>query len=167
MAYTIDRVKEEFYKICKNANVECSIPITLNTRLSRTLGRVFCEYKHGKYIATSAEFSSHFLETSTDESIYSVIQHEACHYIATTRSGNHHGHDSYFKAICKEIGCTNDGTQTHVERTVAAIDVYKYLVYCPNCGEIGHYNRWCKTLKELSYCTCKNCCSQELWYEER
>jgi hypothetical protein len=40
------------------------------------------------------------------------------------------------------------------------------LVYCPNCGVIGGYNRWCPTLEHLSDCSCKKCRSNKLYYEE-
>lgn len=108
------------------------------------------------------EFSKQLLETTTDETIESVIKHEAAHYIVTARTHEAHSHDSLFKAVCAEINCTNDTPKTHVERTVSAEQVYKYTVVCPNCGEIAHYHRMSKNLKNISSCYCKKCNSNNL-----
>lgn len=162
MSYTIERVQKEFTDICNKAGVQVTSPISLNSRLTRTLGRV-CMIRHGETVENEkVEFSKQLLETATDNTIWNVIAHEASHYIATVRTGEDHGHDTYFKSICAEIGTTNDGTKTHVERTVAEEQIYKYSVVCQNCGVIAHYHRMSKNLKNISSCYCKKCNSNNL-----
>lgn len=157
--YDLARVQKEFMEVCKKANAPCNIPIKLNGRLTRTLGRVHQQHDGDEYwYSTLVEFSKQLLETATDESIDAVIKHEAAHYIATYRTHENHGHDALFKAICAEIGTTNDKTKTKVERTIEASAVYKYQVYCPTCETmIGGYSRMGKTLKNLDQCYCKKC----------
>lgn len=162
MAYDLARVDKEFKEICTNAGVEVTCPITLNGRLTRTLGRVCWIRTNGIVRNEKVEFSKQFLATSTDDCIWNVIAHEAAHYIATARTGECHGHDTYFKSICKEIGTSNDGTKTHVERTVAETAVYKYTVLCKTCGVIGYYHRMGKNLKNIDKCTCGKCGSSGL-----
>lgn len=159
--YDLAKITEEFYDIidcyCKVDYVKK--PILLNGRLTRCLGRV--SY-FGDEI-TKVEFSKSLLETATDESIASIIAHEAAHFIAFCETGINHGHDSTFKAICKRIGCKNDTMYTKVERTVETKSVYKYQVYCATCEDfVGNYNRMSKTLKMLEYCHCGRCGGKEL-----
>lgn len=158
MAYDLNRVQKEFNEICQNAGTPCDVPIRLNGRLIRTLGRVHHELDKtsGIWYSTSVEFSKQLLETSTDNSIREVLLHEAAHYIVTARTGETHGHDAKFKAVCAEIGTHNDGISTVVERTVKVHS--KYEIFCPTCNKtIGEYSRMCKTIKYIELCTCKNC----------
>jgi len=163
MSYDLSRLEREFNEVCNKAGVKVTCPIKINGRLKKTLGRVtHTPTTDGIYVNSLVEFSKQLLETTTDESVRAVLLHEASHYIATARTGQCCGHNSYFKAICAEVGTTNDGTKTHVERTVAEEQVYKYLIVCPNCGVIAHYHRMSKNLKNISSCYCKKCNSNNL-----
>ena len=158
--YDLSRVKAEFTEVCENAGVAVNCDIKLNGRLTRTAGRVTSEYDSslGKYVPTLVEFSKQLVEKATDTSIRNVLMHEAAHYIATTRTGTTHGHDIFFKSICKEIGCTNDGTSTVIENTVADSEVYRYQLYCPTCKKIrGNFHRMCYTLQNIDRCYCTTC----------
>ena len=100
--YTLDKIENQFKGICAKAGISCNVPITINSRLTRTLGRVVINNSIG-FIDTwkpiKVEFSKQFIETSSDASIEDVIKHEAAHFIATSRTGEDHGHNSYFKKI--------------------------------------------------------------------
>lgn len=158
MSYDLNRIKLEMKEVCKKANVEFNIPVRLNGRLTRTLGRVHQEYNNGVWEPVSVEFSKQLLETASDKSIRDVLLHETAHVIATIRTGESCGHNSYFKAVCAEIGTTNDTTTTKVERTVASKELYKYEIFCPTCNEsISGFSRKCKTIDNIGFCTCKRC----------
>ena len=165
--FTLEMIKDELNKLSNSVGDTFNIPVSINSRLTRTLGRVM-QYKQGKKCwSDRMEFSKQFLETSTDESIISVIQHEWAHYYVTKITGENHGHDAEFKRACAMIGCENDKTQTKVERIVAEESLSKYVVYCPTCGEvIGGFSRMCATLKNLDQCTCKRCGGGNLYYEQ-
>ena len=162
MSYTIERVIEKFTEVCRGASVPVICPIAENGRLTKTLGRV--KYTSDIYdgiVPTKVEFSKKFLETATDECIVSVIKHEAAHYIATMRTGERHGHDKYFKSICKELGTSADQVTTDVELAVPETKAYKYLIYCPSCKEIvGHRMKKCKVITDIEYYSCKTCDSK-------
>ena len=130
-----------------------NIPININGRLTKTLGRVcYCGNKIEKI-----EFSKQFLATATSDSIYSVIQHEMAHVIATLETNERHGHDSLFKEVCKRIGCDNDKTKTSVERTVEEDKCYKYTVVCLKCKGKAYYNRKGKVISNLYQYHCGKC----------
>lgn len=163
MAYNLARLKAEFEDICKQANVKVTIPVNINGRLTRTLGRVkyVVNTMSGECTPTQMEFSKQLLETSSDKSIRDVLLHECAHYIVTMRTGEEHGHDYMFKAVCAELGTTNDGVATKVERTVAVQD--KYDVICDTCNaKIDGYSRMCKTIKMINLCSCKRCGTSNL-----
>lgn len=162
--YNLNRVKNEFYEACKSQGMELELPIYLNGRLTRTLGRVTMVRKAGKVSLKDVEFSKQLIETASDSCIRDVILHEAAHAIATYKSGENHGHDEYFKSICHKLGTTNDGVATEVERTVEVKD--KYEVFCPTCGKIGGYSRMCNTIKYISDCSCGKCGNNNLTYRK-
>ena len=156
MSYDLNKIKLEMKEVCRKANVKFDIPVRLNGRLTRTLGRVHQECHNGIWEPISVEFSKQLLETASDKSIRDVILHETAHVIATIRTGESCGHNSYFKKVCAEIGTTNDGIATEVERTVAKSS--KYEIFCPTCHKtIGEYSRMCKTIRYIDQCWCKNC----------
>ena len=162
MEWTIERIVEVASRYAAKVDVEFDIPVFINGRLTRTLGRVFQQNINGTYVPTKMEISRQLLQTATDESIESVISHEVAHFIVAKQTGEKHGHDEAFKLVCAKIGCTNDGYATKVERTVEAKD--KYEVFCPKCGKISGYSRMCKTLKYIDQCYCKRCNNSSLTY---
>ena len=160
----LSEIVKELERLSNMVGDEFDIPVRINGRLTRTLGRVIAHKRGNVCTNDSMEFSRQFLETSTEESIKKVIAHEWAHYYLTKTTGENHGHDAEFKRVCKMIGCEADQTETTVERTVSEESLYKYIVYCPNCGIVGAYNRMCKTLQYLDECHCSKCGSDKLHY---
>ena len=130
-------------EICAGAGYEFTIPVKINKRLTRTLGRVISIRRNNEIYSTSMEFSYQLLTTATYESIIAVVKHECAHYLVNEETREHHGHDSVFKAMCARIGCTNDTTVcTTIERTIEDTEIYKYFIKCKKCGKIiGKYHR--------------------------
>ena len=158
--YDLSRLEKEVKETCEKAGIELKVPVKINTRLKTTLGQV-C------YIGDEPnriEFSQQLLDTSTDEAIRQVLLHECAHYICDVRDGISHGHDAYFRAVCAEIGCTNNKTTYKVERLKGCGAIYKYDVFCPECGFIKGYNRKTYKLNILDRCHCTRCGSKGLWY---
>ena len=151
--YTIEDLKIMVYDICNKAGVNFTGPVELNSRLLTTLGRVM--NVDNKPIRV--EFSKNFIENATDETVISVCKHECAHIIALVRSGKPQHHNSYFKSICAELGTTNDGTTTNVERSVAGKAYHRYTIICPNCGEIGSRQKMCASLRDIKNCWCVKC----------
>lgn len=131
------------------------IEVSINGRLSRTLGRVKSVGTKTNCKPVAMEFSRSMLETVEKEDIMSVIKHEWAHYYITKTTNVDHGHDAAFKALCAEIEC--HGTTTiKVTRTVDVVS--KYSVYCETCGKlVGEYSRQGKVVKNPSLFS-SNCC---------
>lgn len=145
MEWTLKEVKAELNRLSKEHNDVFSIPVTINGRLTRTLGRVFHRGSDANgFEPTRMEFSKQFLETSSGKSVVDVIGHEWCHYYITKTTRENQGHNAAFKALCSTLG-VNGETTTKVERTIEVAD--KYDVFCSCCGKkIGGFSRMCKTV---------------------
>lgn len=144
-------------KICADAGHEFTIPVKINKRLTRTLGRVSWIRINGKVTSTLMEISYQLLATATLDSIKSVIAHECAHYLVNEETHENHGHDAVFKAMCAKIGCANDGTICQsLNRKVPETQIYKYFVKCKKCGEIiGKYHRAGKIVQNVENYTHK------------
>ncbi len=167
--WNITDIKNELNRLSESVGDTFDIPVSINGRLTRTLGRVTQEVNRstGYCRPLRMEFSRQFLETSTNESIKSVIGHEWSHYYTAKTTGENHGHDAVFKANCARVGCTEDKTTTKVDRTVSEESLHKYTVHCPTCNDtIGFYDRMCNTLKHLDQCTCTRCGGGNLTYTQ-
>lgn len=170
---TITEMEQICAIACSKFNISFNIKITINSRLSRTLGRVISVKSPMGWKVTGFELSKHLYENGTEETIRETVLHECAHYIAITLTKEDHGHDRYFKNICHAIGTTNDKaqydaqfktTEKKVEESAAG-GTYKYEVICPTCETIiGGYSRMCKTLQNLDSCYCKKCGSGKLYY---
>ena len=144
-------------EICAKVNHEFTIPVKINKRLTRTLGRVTWIRTNGQVRSTLMEISYQLLATATDDSIQAVVAHECAHYLVTEETRESHGHDAVFKAMCARIGCTNDGTVCHeLCRKAPETDVYKYFVTCKKCGKIvGKYHRAGNLVQHPDWYSCK------------
>lgn len=161
--YTLERLQKDFITICEKANVQCNIPISINYRFRKTLGRVKLKKRNGEWFSYAVEFSSQLLETATDESVFAVIQHEAAHYIVTYRTRQSHGHDKLFKQVCAEIGTSNDKTVFDVQYKKEEKQMFKYQVFCPTCNTIiANRSRMSKKLQHLESCYCNICKQKKL-----
>ena len=150
-------LKEMCIEICGKVGYDFTIPVKINKRLTRTLGRVFYVRTGNGVESTLMEISYQLLTTSTLDSIYAVVAHECAHYLVTKETKQNHGHDYVFKEMCARIGCTNDGTVYHeLSRSVPENEIYKYFVYCEKCGsQVGKYHRAGKVVKYPQNYTCK------------
>jgi len=136
-----------------------NIEVSINSRLTTTLGR--CSYRKVNGIPKPylIEISRQLLETSTDKSVIDVIYHEAAHALTAIETQEVHHHDKVFKAMCARIGTTNDGCKAKdLEHTVDESKIYKYFVICEHCGQVvGKYQRAGKVIKNLSFYHCLDC----------
>lgn len=117
MKVDIEWVKNEFCDICEKAglNRPTQFPVYINSRLRTTLGRLKYYSANGKLYPLRVEFSKSMIENNSENAVRAIVMHEAAHYIAWRRTQERHGHDHYFKEICKEIGCKNDKTKVNLE----------------------------------------------------
>lgn len=154
----LNKIKEECKKCFDTCGVDFSgIEVAVNGRLTRTLGRCRYAVHAGRPVPRRIEFSRQFLETSSEESIISIIRHECAHAIVTLRTKEKHGHDAVFKECCAELGTVNDGCiAKEIDRAEGYEKTYKYNVICTSCGKSCNYSRAGKVVKyaNLYNCTC-------------
>lgn len=163
--WTIDRVIDKLNNLAEADGLgQITVPIVVNGRLSRTLGRVKFEIINGNTcITTKIEFSKALLENGTDNDIVNVIKHEYVHYYLLETTAYNHGHDAVFKKKCAEIGCSHDKTANTLENNYTEKKKFKYEVWCPSCVSLlGTYSRRGKTLNNISNCKCGKCGSEHL-----
>lgn len=154
-----NRVIEDVNKF----NIVTNIPVEINPRLTATLGR--CKFRrdiNGKAVPYKIEISKRLVEKATDESVWAVVDHEACHAIAALLTGEQQGHNKIFKNICAHIGTTNDKTHFSPvykdESSVCGAALYKYSLYCSCCGKlVGVRQRKCKITMNPEYYRTKCC----------
>ncbi|MER2008825.1 MAG: SprT-like domain-containing protein [Psychrobacillus sp.] len=91
--------------------VELDIPVLINNRLKRSLGR-FIE-KAGK--AYRIEFSGMLLTNGTEEQIMSVLKHECIHYALFKLGRNHRDGQEDFENELLKYG-SHSTNSLHVKR---------------------------------------------------
>ena len=156
--WTVQEIREYLSELATQVGLVYNTPVKINGRLTKTLGRVIAEpVAFDSYKPQVIEFSRQFLETSTDESVRQVIMHEFCHWAVLVETGQPHGHDAAFKAMCCHIGCNANRPQVKVERTVSDDQLYKYIVKCKDCDNEMHYNRAGKVVKHPDFYGCGKC----------
>lgn len=157
---TIGQVMAICEEVCDTLETELIVPVEVNPRFSRTLGRVRYEEKtDGSCYPTKVEFSKRMLENDDEEYVCQVIKHEMVHYYLLHEYKKSFGHDKNFKLICRKIGCTHDGSKAPERSKGNGEGKQKYDVYCPICGWLRGYSRKCKTTKDIEggYCFCNKC----------
>lgn len=161
MTWTVQEIKQYLNELAASIDLVYNTPVKINGRLTKTLGRVIAEpAAFDSYKPEVIEFSRQLLETSTDESVRQVIMHEFAHWAVLVETGEVHGHDAVFKAMCRKIGCKADRPQTKVERTVGDDKLFKYIVKCKDCDNEMHYNRAGKVVKHPDWYGCGKCGGQ-------
>ena len=148
--WTLDQITKMCIDYCGKAGVKFNSPVIINGRLTRTLGRCFYTHIGDVWNPAKIEISKQLLETATDESIEAVIAHECAHYVTCALTHENHGHDSTFRFYCEKIGTNNSMTHyDDLERTKPNEEIYKYTLYCSNCGKfVGGRSRACRITKE-------------------
>lgn len=105
------------------------VPISVNGRLSKTLGRCYYNSQSGNVKPTRIELSAKILSCPDNEAI-NVIKHECAHAIAMLDDGKAHGHDATFKAVCARLECDYD------EPSADTSVKYRYNLFCPTCKKV-------------------------------
>ena len=155
--------KQEMLAICQGLSAQFNdtfnIPIVINGRLTRTLGR--CCYHN--LTPDRIEISKNVATYCSAEEITQILKHEWVHYYITKITNERHGHDALFRSYCSKIGCAADKPKVELEGLKANRDIIsKYTVTCEGCGKKYYYNRMTKKLRDLSFCFCAECNSSDL-----
>ena len=104
-----------------------------------------------------------FLYGVTEESIKETVLHELAHVFVTLETGEDHGHDAVFKAMCARIGTSNDKTYHNNLKTIVPVEnQHKYAIYCKSCRKfVCGRSRACKLTQTPEYYE-SHCCHSGL-----
>ena len=120
------------------------VPIKVNRRLSRALGR--CCYRGGK--AYAIELSTIIINSDVQE-LKNTIAHELIH--SATIGDNHGGKWKYYadkmtKSSNYTVTRLHDNTKLNYD---ALMSKYKYKTVCTTCGSEGHYSKKTNFIEHL------------------
>jgi len=88
------------------------------------------------YVSKIIKLSKTYVELNNFNNVYDTILHEIAHALAW-KKGNDDGHGQYWKAICKNIGCSGKRL-----RTGSIKAEYKHNYQCEKCKQnIGTYRK--------------------------
>ena len=152
----ITKVREICYVKAREHGFNLYCPVVVNTRFRKTLGRV-CYDECGEL--EKIEFSAQLLEYGTEQCIIDTILHELAHAFVYLETGEHHGHDATFRAMCARLGTVNNGMYAKGQvYEKPREEFYKYTLKCSCCDKVvGHRSRACKITKNPEYYT-SGCC---------
>ena len=81
-----------------NYNLELDIPIEINNRLTRALGRLrLKQYGLGRLAPHVIELSGRLVKNNTTEDIYKILKHELVHFALFTLNKPYKDGDIYFE----------------------------------------------------------------------
>lgn len=145
--YTIDDIRCEYDRLDRICAVDTSkIAIKLNNAQKR-LGSF--SYKPGFPRGTMTITISR--KVLNDEQLFTdTIRHEYAHAVVFIRHPfSRHAHDSVWKAVCREVGCTPRATVKDESLKKKAEESAKYKVTCMRCGAATYYQRAGKIVQIL------------------
>lgn len=163
----LNRLIEEVKVDMKLADIPFNnnCPIELNSRLSRALGR--CKYRRGWDGCRHAyviEINEMYFENATDNELKSTICHELIHSAKQCVGCGHRGLWKRYsermevnypdKYIIKRTRYSKQYTEALRNKRE---NLYKYEVYCPECGATWRRKTKCKLVQHPNYYKCGRC----------
>lgn len=153
-AADLEKIASEFLQ--ENYNMELEIPININGRLSRALGR-FDYYRHGRK-AVKIHISKKLVDYHPVEDVIDTLKHELVHYaVFSNNKGQEHrdGHE-VFESELKRLGIGRTGTLKGLHP--------KHVYSCTGCNKPeNEIKRNSRLNLKRNYTT--RCCDAPLKYE--
>lgn len=103
-------------------DIEINIPIEINNKLKKTLGRYIYERSKGLIIPIGIELSGEMIKNAEKEIIVHILKHEVCHYVLSMKTKKFLDGDEEFESELQRIGAPSS----------KMIEV-QYLTYCSSC----------------------------------
>lgn len=118
--------------LMKNFNMELKIPIKMNGRLTRTMGRYLARNYFGNVIPKSIELSKTYLVAALIvgdlEEIYDTLKHELVHYALSVQGKNYSDGDYDFEKKLYELNISSSGS-TPVRKRLSERTLRYYIPY--------------------------------------
>lgn len=148
----LPRIYRECMQIMRGVGYDVKeVPITLNGRLTRVLGRYF-------RVENRIELSKNFFLYASEEAVKNTIIHEICHQVSPTR-----GHGADWKQIAQRVSSktpyniTRLASNDKVEGVPKIQKERKYLIKCSHCGQEYRYVKKVKAYTSPQDYSCGKC----------
>lgn len=105
----LERIADEF--LIENFAMELDVPIVLNGRLSKALGR-HVYFRHAKE-TVQIELSKDLIRYYDDETVIDVLKHELVHHALLVDGLPHRDGEYYFEKTLKELGVSRTNHYSH------------------------------------------------------
>lgn len=132
--------------------MDCEIPIHINGRLKKTLGRYLYETEQNGVIPIAIELSKEMIEHANKRFILLILKHEVCHYILSIKDLPFLDGDDVFEQELIRIGSLSTKEMS-----------IEYRVQCTRCQRVYR----CKNNQEAKKIEKKGkskCCSADFLY---
>jgi len=142
--HSLDEVRAEYQRLDRLLGIDTSgIELKISQRALRQLGL----FRSPEPL--SITISKTVMED--DELFLDTIRHEYAHAAAyLLRPGEDHGHDEFWKSICRRIGCRpSSRSEPSYSIQLARRKQAKYTVVCLYCGQQSYYLRRGKAVNML------------------
>lgn len=151
----------DYQKIVNNIladnGFEQEVPVSVNERLSSTLGRA-CFTRNrstGLWRVVRIELSKSLLRTAKEEDVINIIKHECAHVIIQHGATQDYGHSKKFKEVCARLNCPFD--EPACAPQIANYDNFKYVLECKSCGHKDGFARKREFFDMIKFCICPSC----------
>lgn len=118
--------------LMENFNMRLEIPIKMNGRLTRTMGRYLARNYFGSVIPKSIELSKTYLVAALIvgdlEEIYDTLKHELVHYALSVQGKNYSDGDYDFEKKLYELNISSSGS-TPVRKRLSKRTLRYYVPY--------------------------------------
>lgn len=148
--HTVEEIKAEYRRLDRILNIDTSkIEIAFSNRSAKRHGSCKLERQSDGVWAPVKILIAGFLRDD-DEKFWDTVRHEYAHAATAVITGEKHGHDALWKAVCKKVGCSGKvyAENTGVSAT-AALSKAKYKLVCSDCGAESLYIRETKLIRTL------------------
>lgn len=146
-------------QIAHNYGYTLDIPVTINSRLSSTLGRVMYRKKGSEFVPIRIEFSRDLLQSGDDSLIMDTIKHEMAHFFVLKDTKKNHNHDEYWKRWAKILGCSPKASIKVTDNNEFS---YKYKIVCSKCGQIVGLKKRASDVVKNPWKYRSSCCNEKL-----
>ena len=143
--HSLSEVRAEYDRLDKLLGIDTSsIELKVSSRAVRQLG----SFRSG---AAPLRITIAKFVMEDDALFLDTIRHEYAHAAAyLLRPGEKHGHDGFWKGICRRVGCTpKSRTKLSESAMHQRSQKAKYIVRCETCGTETAYMRRGRTVEML------------------
>lgn len=155
-SYNIHQLRQYARKFLKDTyGMELNIPMTLNSRMSRTCGWFKYKRQGNKWVSGCIELNKFFVENNEPTVVLDVVRHELVHYVLHEQGKpNKDGHPVFENELAR-LGIVSQKTIDKYTIEAKPVNMIVYKCINPKCGQ--EYKRQRKLRGDGIYHSCSKC----------